>query len=381
MYCITDEQIEYIINDIRRNGVEMEDLQLNLLDHICCKVEQEFKENDDFERFYKQVVKELCNSNLYEIEVETINLLKFKNYYFMKKAMMISGGVSTVIFLFGCFFKLMHWPGASVLLLLGIVLMSFVFLPLAMLLMGREPEKTTQDRITLMTGTITGILYSMAVLFTVMHWPGSSTLWFATVGVSMLVFIPLYFFTGIRRPEKKLYTIFTSVLLVGATGLIFTMLRVRQPKPVQMYSYIKNEQLLKTMQRNAPATENEIASEINKTCEQLKALILQQYIGQPTIPANYDEQKIVINEDHMGSFFSTDKNATALLGKLRATVSNYNAVAAGDNKIPVDHSVLDVGGDNKELFTNISLLNTMTQIQMYLTIAAKPADATVAVTK
>ncbi|MCW3123382.1 MAG: hypothetical protein JWQ38_2874 [Flavipsychrobacter sp.] len=381
MYCITDEQIEYILNDIRRNGVEMEDLQLNLLDHICCKVEQEFKEHDDFERFYKQAVKQLCRNNLHEIEEETINLLTFKNYYVMKKAMMISGGVSTVIFLFGCFFKLMHWPGASVLLLLGIVLISFVFLPLSMLLMGREPNKTTQDHITLITGTLAGILYSMAVLFTVMHWPGSSALWFTTVGVSLFVFIPFYFFTGIRKPEKKLNTIFTSVLLIGATGLIFTMLRVRQPKPVQMYSYIKNEQLLKTMQHTMPNNPDKLVTEINTTCEQLKALVLQQYIGQPSFPANYDEQKIVINEDHMGNFFFTDKTAGALLGKLRSAVSNYNAAAADDNKIPVDHSVIDVGGDNNELFTNISLLNTMTQIQMYVTIAAKPAAATAVAAK
>ena len=56
MYCITDEQIEYILNDIRRNGVEMEDLQLNLLDHICCIMEQELKETDDFEQFYQDKI-------------------------------------------------------------------------------------------------------------------------------------------------------------------------------------------------------------------------------------------------------------------------------------------------------------------------------------
>ena len=44
MYYLSDQQIEYILNDIRRNGVEMEDLQLNLLDHICCIIEQNLEE-------------------------------------------------------------------------------------------------------------------------------------------------------------------------------------------------------------------------------------------------------------------------------------------------------------------------------------------------
>ena len=43
MYCITEQQIEYILNDIRRNGIETEDLQLNLLDHICCMAEHNLK--------------------------------------------------------------------------------------------------------------------------------------------------------------------------------------------------------------------------------------------------------------------------------------------------------------------------------------------------
>ena len=381
MYCLTDQQIEYILSDIRRNGVEMEDLQLNLLDHICCIVEQEFKENDDFERFYKQALKQVCNNSLSEIEEETINLLTFKNYHVMKKAMMISGGVSTVIFVFGCFFKLMHWPGASALILLGIVLMSFVFLPLALLLKGKETDKTAKDRLVLVSGALSGILYSMSVLFTVMHWPGSSPLWFATVGVGMLVFIPAYFFTNIGKPEKKVNTVFTSVMLIGAVGLIFTMLRVRQPVPVQMYSYLKNEQLLKAMLRNTPARQNDMTAEINKDCEQLKAIVLQNEIGQPSIPANFEAQHIVINEDHMNDFFINNKNAADLLNQLRSAVSSYNATVSDENKIPVLHTIIDAGGDRPELYTNISILNTMTQTQMYVAMAPRTQTATVMVTK
>ncbi|MCW3123381.1 MAG: hypothetical protein JWQ38_2873 [Flavipsychrobacter sp.] len=380
MYCITDEQIEYILNDIKSNGVEMEDLRLNLLDHICCKVEQEFKENDDFERFYKQAVKQLCRNSLHEIEEETINLLTYKNYYFMKKAMMISGGVSAAIFMAGCFFKLMHWPGASVLLFLGITLMSLVFLPLAVLLKGKQPGSGGAERFVLFTGALTGITYSMATLFTVMHWPGSNILWFTTVGISLLVFIPAYFFTGIRNPEKKVNTILTSVLLVGATGLIFTMLRVRPEPPTGTYTYLESEELLKTMQ-NSTSQNDPLAADINSTCRKIKELVLQQETGLTAIPADFESKQLLIRDHNIGNILSIGEGAQ-LLKKLRTDISNFNASASASIKIPVAHSILDAEGNNLQVYTNLSALNSITQLQMYLAIAGKnKSEATTVVSK
>src|SRR5690349_18435347 len=99
MYCITDKQVDYILDDIRRNGIEMEDLQLNLLDHICCIIEQQLEEDGDFERFYHATVRQFYKHDLHEIEEETINLLTFKNFYQMKKFMLMSGLFSAVTFI------------------------------------------------------------------------------------------------------------------------------------------------------------------------------------------------------------------------------------------------------------------------------------------
>ena len=62
MYRLSEQQIDYILDDIRRNGIETEDLQLNLLDHICCILERELKDDDDFERLYQQTVKQFFKS-------------------------------------------------------------------------------------------------------------------------------------------------------------------------------------------------------------------------------------------------------------------------------------------------------------------------------
>lgn len=228
MYTLSEQQIEYILNDIRRNGIETEDLQLNLLDHICCLIEEHLKENDDFEAFYQQVIKQFYVRNLREIEEETINLLTFKNYYVMKKVMIASGALSAAGFIIGSAFKVFHMPGSGALLILGLLSFSFLFLPLLAILKMREHVAAREKAVSIL-GIIVGILYTTSILFAINHWDGSTFMWLSTVSVSMFLFIPVYFFTGIRKAETKFNTIITSVILVGATGMLFSMVALRRP--------------------------------------------------------------------------------------------------------------------------------------------------------
>lgn len=246
MYCITEQQTEYILNDIRRRGVELEDLQLNLLDHVCCIVEQDLKEGDDFESFYQKTIKQFFKKGLWEIEEETITLLTFKNYYKMKKTMILSGAISVGALLFGSFLKVMHWPGAGPMLLLGIITLSLIFLPLMFVLKARESQ-STRDKMVAATGTFVGILVSMATLFKIMHWPGSSILWILTSAVSIFIFIPLFFFTGIRKPESRLNTIITTIILVGGTGLLFSLTSIRPSWTMDRATFMANQDLGATL--------------------------------------------------------------------------------------------------------------------------------------
>lgn len=127
MVVLTHEQVAFILNDIKRSGIETEELQLNLLDHICCIVEDELLPKHSFEECYRNVVPRFFKRELYEIQEETNLLLTFKHYYAMKKVMLISGTFSAVGFIKESFFKQMHWPGANVLWWGALVLLIFVF--------------------------------------------------------------------------------------------------------------------------------------------------------------------------------------------------------------------------------------------------------------
>lgn len=371
MYCITDEQITYILNDIKRNGVDMEDLQLNLLDHICCIVEQELEENGNFEQFYQRTVKRFYKNDLHEIEEETINLLTFKNYYAMKKAMMGSGALSAAAFAGGSLFKIMQWQGASALLMLGMLSFSFVFLPLMMLLKVKEQD-SRRNKMILVLGVVTGVLYTVATMFAIFHWPGRTALWLSTVSFSGFIFIPVYFFTGIRKPEAKVNTIVTSVLLIGATGLLFTMIAVRPPEPKQMYVYEKNEQILKNIRSNMAIQTDAEATEINDACDHIKGLILQHAIGQPSLPANWFAKNAYLGSEELNERFYDEGESGQLVSKLRASVDKYNSTRDEAHKIPMAHSVLDATG--RGINTIATALNEMTQLQI-LVATAEPAKA------
>ena len=367
MYTITDEQIDFILADIKQNGIDTEDLQLNLLDHICCILEQEVGVDDDFAASYKRVARQFYKRELSEIEEETKQLLQFKNYYAMKRLMLISGAISAAAFIGGSILKIMAWPGASALLFLGVVILSFLFLPLLVLLKTREAD-TRRNKLVLILGAVVGMLYSLSTLFAMMHWPGATSLWLTTVIMSIGVLVPTYFFTGIRQPETKVNTIVTTILLVSATGLLFTMLRIRQPLPLQSYNYIKNEQLLKKMQRNlnnVGDTNNKLVADINTACDSLKGIILSKDIARTTIPEDAEQKEIIIAERNV--YMPETSEAFALLEKLRVAVSAYNAVqTANDNKISTAHTVLEIAPDKLNTCTNFFVLNSLTQMQLSL---------------
>lgn len=371
MYCLTDEQIEYILSDIRRNGVDTEDLQLNLLDHICCIIEHELKENDDFERFYHATIKRFYKRELREIEEETINLLTFKNYYAMRNVLIACGVFSVFAFIAGSAFKFMYWPGASMLLTLGIGSFSLLFLPLLFILKARE-AKTASDKFIAATSSAAGAMFSIAILFIVQHWPGANLLLFSSIGIAAFVLLPAYFFTGIRRPEAKLNTILISIILTGIIGLQFTLVRLRpsaSQRDIKMDNYVQAELSLRQLQ--AVPSFSKDATAINALCEQIKTIVLERAIGQQSIPDDYEKAQLILNENALGPEFSDDGRGVRLIASLRNAFIKYTAAASNaDLQQMLHRSILRADPSQVgKLYSNLSLLESITQLQTHLAIA------------
>jgi hypothetical protein len=381
MYTLSEQQIDFILNDIKSRGVVMEDLQLNLLDHICCIVENELNLDDDFDQFYQEIIPRFFKKELKEIEEETILLLTFKNYYTMKKIMLISGIFSVTTFLIGSFLKFMHLPGASILLFLGIMTLSLLFLPLMFALKIRDVN-TTREKLVAGIGTLSGMLVSISILFKVMHWPFANMLGGCALFVFVFIFIPLYFFSGVRNPETKLNTIVSTILFVGASGLLFTLINTRpaqQQTEVKMYAYLESEELLKRLQ-SMPSKEAStnmkqqlIISRLNDAAEQMKSLILVRTTGKSKVSHDFENEDIFLEERNLGPAFEEGKEGALLYAQFKNSIEEFNLLNknSDDLQIPTDHF--------KEgeivLYNNFVVLDYITKTQMYVATIESSATA------
>jgi hypothetical protein len=378
MYTLSDTQIDFILNDIRRNGVELEDLQYNLLDHICCIIEQNLEENGDFEQFYFSTRKMFYKHHLKEIEEETISLMTYKNYYMMKKIMIISGIVSVALMTIGIVFKFQHWPGAAVCIVLGVGVISLVFLPLMFLLKIKE-QTQVKDKALTGLGTLAAICLTLGVLFKVMHWPGANMLSIIALAFLMCLYLPVYFFSGIRNPDTKTNTIVNSVLIITACGLILTLVRSPQGTKImeaQITSdYLMKDDLLKAeiglSRANAAPDSIPMIAEGKKVfdlCEKMKEEIIQVETGKKTVDPNFnsEQQMIGITDFHQVlSDYPAAKNAYEALIK---AVDDYNAkyAKAGSN---VHRLVFETANDRD--FKSYDALSRIVIIQQFLLVNEK----------
>ncbi|MCE3296822.1 MAG: hypothetical protein K0R65_2536 [Crocinitomicaceae bacterium] len=225
MHNITDEQVDFILEDIKANGVILEDLQNNLLDHICCIIEHEMPEGEDFYRFYRKILPRFFKNSLKEIQEETEILLTFKNYYAMKRTLKISGLASALLTITGATLKTLHLPGAGVTIVLGGLLFSLVFMPLMIALKFKDEEKQV-DKWVFTLGFLLAIGASVGIVFKLMHWPFANILMRSSITAFIFVYVPVYYLTRVRRAELRFNTTVNAVLMMACGGMLYALMNL-----------------------------------------------------------------------------------------------------------------------------------------------------------
>ncbi len=188
-YILNISNIEFIKKEIGGSGLTYSHLMDELIDHVCCDVEYEMQNGKPFAKAYEVVKNKIGIEGLERIQHETLYLID-KKYRIMKKTMKISGLIAPILLSFASLFKMQHWPGAGVLLVLGFLLLSFVFLPSAIYVNYKEVSNRTK-KWTHVVGFLGTFFISVGFLFKIQHWPGAGIA--ITVGILMicLLFLPM----------------------------------------------------------------------------------------------------------------------------------------------------------------------------------------------
>lgn len=144
----------------------------------------------------------------------------------MKTTMKITGNISLILISLGTVAKIFHWPAAGIALSAGFILLCFIFFPSAIFLNHSEQKKETPIllHISILIG---GILFMLGVLFKVMHWPTSAILLFSGWMIILFLFLPILLFIKVKgaqsSSEKWTYTIGVFSLIVFEMAAMFKM--------------------------------------------------------------------------------------------------------------------------------------------------------------
>jgi hypothetical protein len=221
MVELSIRQIEVIKRDIGQANIFFSHLQDDLIDHVCCDVEYEMQAGLTFEMAYQKVRSAIGINGLRQIQENTLLLID-KNYRIMKTTMKIAGTIAPILLAFAALFKIEHWPGAGIMLVLGFFILTFFLLPSAVYVNYREVSNKTR-LLAHISGLIAAILVSVGFLFKIQHWPGAGWLLLTGMSAAALVYLPAVII-GKYHQKGHSYLIFA---LIGGiaflAGVVFKM--------------------------------------------------------------------------------------------------------------------------------------------------------------
>ncbi|MBI2268957.1 MAG: hypothetical protein HYU69_01215 [Bacteroidetes bacterium] len=171
----------------------------------------------------------------------------------MKKFLIAFGAFVMFFISIGSMFKLMHWPGAGILLTFGMSLLSMIFLPFFFGQRIYENRSGLNIFVNIFGFLSISSLFT-GVLFKVMHWPGGGLM--IVMGSSLLVFPTLILYTiqQYQEYDRKFSEFWRMVFLTLFVSVFFFVYGLNYSKNI-LYTYLKIEDaLLKT---------NENTKEIN----------------------------------------------------------------------------------------------------------------------
>ncbi len=140
----------------------------------------------------------------------------------MKKLNILLGILAGIVFFFGNYFKIQHWPGASILMMCG-ALLGIVFL-LMYLFGGNANLSAGMEKNNSVIGSITMIIVLVGFVFKIMHWPGANVMaYLGHAGLlifGITLFIDAFKEGNANKQSIKIFAAFTVFILMSILVLL-----------------------------------------------------------------------------------------------------------------------------------------------------------------
>jgi len=232
---LSEDQVDQVSRLIKRLGVQNRQTGDDLLDHLCCMIEARLS-GGSFEKALDEVVKEFPASEWKQMEVETQIVIDQNQIKMMNNTLRTAGILSASLIFFGAFFKAMHWPGANLLFLSGMVIMAAVFLPVFFIVRYRSSGEENRNITLSILAAGCGILLCAGMLFKFLHWPFATLLLNSAIALLLLAYIPVYVLSVYRKSLNRTSALANVILMVAAGSTLF-LANSRGPSRVMLEQY------------------------------------------------------------------------------------------------------------------------------------------------
>jgi len=139
----------------------------------------------------------------------------------MKNKIYIFGIVLLILFTLGAIFKINHWPGAGIAISVSLVLFSVVFCPMALVSAYRAERK---HAFVYIIGGITIAINFVGALFKIMHWPGAGIMLTVGIVAPFIIFLPAFMIyqgkKGARNIKNLILVLFLLVYISAMDALM-----------------------------------------------------------------------------------------------------------------------------------------------------------------
>jgi len=193
----------------------------------------------------------------------------------MKQKIYIIGLIAVAVLGIAVTFKVNHWAGASILLTLGVFTLTLVFLPLA-LINNYKAEGSRKTLLLYIVTWVTCLLVFTAMLFKIMHWPGASVLLIVSLPFPFVVFLPVYLAVTSRIDNFNIYNTVFVLFLLAVVSLFNVLLALgvsRNSIELSMDIAKNYSHMERAIAASSPTDISSVYTETEKKKEELLGLI------------------------------------------------------------------------------------------------------------
>jgi len=195
---ISEENLKTIRGAIIQSPISRMSMQDDLIDHLCCEVENRMSCGVDFEAAFAHALHRLAPNGLLELEKETYLLLN-KTKITMKKLTYLSGASFSIFASVGILFKILHWLGANELLIFGFGGLLLVFTPLLLVTHYKQSSRSGFEARRNWVGMISLVLFSTGAVLKVLHLAGANEALLLGTTLFSFGFLPMTFLKMYRQ--------------------------------------------------------------------------------------------------------------------------------------------------------------------------------------